>query len=417
MKTKFFLLLTLILWLPFGLKAQLSYDYKSLLMEDWVNNTWRNSSRIINDYDTRGNLTTSTQEDWDTIKGVWSFYGKTTNQYNSNDQLIQVTSAEWSTLANTWKDYSISSYTLNADGTTKESLSKYWDDDEKAWIDGSKTTFTYNAAKKVLTETYQMNMGMGWMDFSKTICTYNSNNVLTKEIYQGINWMTQKLEDQRQVLYEYHADGTELRNTTQKKDELSGNWVDDHRSSYTYITVNNTRVVGTMLDENFNNTLWVPEERSTLSYNSDGTIKEELFELWNPDLNAWENYWKHMASYMRGKIHQIIAQEWNKDSRSWVNYTRSTFGYLSTGLDRLSMEDAFLGNVYPNPFTGKVLIEIQAGGTVNYMVFNSSGQLVHSAVSTGHRATLNLQSLGKGTYYLKATSGNKEQIVKLVKIR
>jgi hypothetical protein len=45
------------------------------------------------------------------------------------------------------------------------------------------------------------------------------------------------------------------------------------------------------------------------------------------------------------------------------------------------------------------------------------GQMVYSSVTSESKTRLNLNSFGKGTYFLKLNSGNNEQSIKLLKIR
>lgn len=415
MKSKIYLLLILGLLFQMNAKAQFPEQYKTMLMEEWKNNSWRNDTKMTNDYDSKGKLVKQTTTAWDTVKNIWKNYYMYSSEYDNNGNLIKRTSSQWDTIKNVWQDYSVTTNILNADGTVKESLSKMWEKDENKWIDYQKTAYTYDAAKNILTETVQMDMGLGWMNFSKYTFTYNTSNKLTKELYQSFNFMTMGLVDKSQTTYEYDTDGNEYRSTEQTKAEASGTWLNYSRSTNTYTTVNNKKMVSTVLEEVFENE-WINDWKDTYSYNNDGTIKDNLSEEWNTELKTWENYSKDMVTYSNGKMYQIVSQDWNKTGSKWDNDSRITFGYLGTGIDPQISEADDLVRVYPNPFTDVVNIENEGSLNGRYNLYNTNGQIVHSANADKTRMRLNLNSLEKGTYFLKTMTVKGEQVIKLIKI-
>jgi hypothetical protein len=50
-----------------------------------------------------------------------------------------------------------------------------------------------------------------------------------------------------------------------------------------------------------------------------------------------------------------------------------------------------------------------------YRIFNSAGQMVSYSMADGLKTRLNLGSLSKGTYFLRAVSGNDQQTIKIIK--
>jgi len=412
MKAKFYFLLLFGFSLPVLLSAQFP-EFRKMTIEDWHKDKWVNDSRITNDYDSKGNLISHLTEDWDSIKG-WQNVYRTKQEYNSGNKLIKSTSSEWDTLTSKWIDYSITTYDLNADGTVKESLTKMWDDEENKWMDMSKVLFTYDAAKNILTETTQMDMGLGWMDLNKTTYTYNSSNQLIKELYQGLNIMTMQMVDKTQSTYEYNPDGTEYRVTEERKDNPAGPWIPSLRTTNTYIIVNNSRQLQTTIGEKYELNAWISDIRSTYSYNNDGTIKEYLEEEWDQGESKWVNSSKDMVSYKNGKMYQITGQEWKKELNQWENSSRITFD-LFTSSEAVSPEERQFVRAYPNPFSSELTIESSAKTGVQYSIITTSGQIVHSAFSTATRSRVALGHLPAGTYFLIAKYGNAEQILKLIK--
>ena len=64
-------------------------------------------------------------------------------------------------------------------------------------------------------------------------------------------------------------------------------------------------------------------------------------------------------------------------------------------------------NVFPNPSTGELIIQIQSSGQINkitYLVYNSSGRLMHTQKTREERVSLDLKHLAPGSYTLVMTS-------------
>ncbi len=226
--------------------------------------------------------------------------------------------------------------------------------------------------------------------------------------------MTMQMADKTQTAYEYNPDGTEYRVTEERKDDPSGPWTPSWRTTSTYITVNNSRQVQTTLEEKYELNAWISDYRSTYSYNNDGTIKEFLEEEWDRGDSKWVNSSKDMVSYKNGKMYQITGQEWKKELNQWENSSRITFD-LPTSSDAITRDNKHFISIYPNPFSTEVTIENRTKSEVNLTIYNTSGQMVFSSVSTGTRNRIALGHLPGGTYYLIAKDGHAEQIVKLVK--
>ncbi|MGE5427833.1 MAG: T9SS type A sorting domain-containing protein [Methylococcaceae bacterium] len=368
MKTKFYLFTTLI-FLALTLPAQ---NYKTLLMEDWVNNAWVNASRSTNTYDANGHLKTTLMEEYN--EGAWNNAGIMTN-------------------------------TLNDDGTVKETMTQAWDNG--SWQDVSKTIYTYNGSKQVLTATTQMNLGDSWMDFSKMIYTYNGQNQVATQVTQILNMLTMQLVNTDQNTYSYNSDGTENQVVSQKWN-TNNEWENDTRYTNTY---DNSKKVTSDLNEKWVNNAWTNDSKTAYTFNSAGLVQESIGQSWVD--NAWINSFKDDYTYnSKNEITEVITQQWNTSLSQWENDSRLTYTYDGTGIHTVEFADHSLV-VYPNPFADQITILSELKGIHGIEVFNVSGQLIYSVKTAENSFKLDLGGLENGVYMIKTPQNN--QSIKVLK--
>jgi hypothetical protein len=403
MKTKFYFLITFVFF-ALAVSAQ---KYNVMLVEDWLDNSWTNSLR-------------------------------TTNTYDSNGKLLKMTSQVWNSETGVWDNSIIISHTLNSDGTIKETLTQAWSKDDGTWSE-LLAIFTYSDSKKILTETTQISMGDLKVDYMKMIYTYNDKDSLATLITQNMDFQTLQLVNSSQVTYSYNPDGTEHQNVVQTWNVAQ--WANLSRSTNTY---NDSKQVTSSLDEKWENEAWVNVSRNTITYLTNGTVQGELEETWvdnawvnssrfsytfNANLkiiktldelwgdNAWVNDSQSMWSYTtNGEIEQIVSQDWKTDLAQWENTSRITYDYNSTGIDpeKLARKGSV---VYPNPFKDQITIQSSTLDDHAIQVFNAAGQLIQSIKTNKSVTHLNLGALEKGVYFMKIKTAKNEQTVKLLKAR
>jgi hypothetical protein len=260
-----------------------------------------------------------------------------------------------------------------------------------------------------------MDFGTGWIVYAKATYEYNSNNLLVKETGQVLNPLTMILTNSNQTTYTYNADLTENQSIQQDWDSTSSSWVNSTRSTSSY---NASKKVTSILYEDYQTPAWVNDSKTTFTYNTDGTYKETLDQKWNATASTWDNDSKDIFTINSNHgIDMILSQDWNTGSLQWINDSRTTFTYTLTGIEHRFFPDQQSVSVYPNPFTGEINIENSLANSVRFRIYNSTGQMVYSSVTNESKTRVNLNSLGKGTYFLILNSGNNEQSFKLLKIR
>lgn len=85
-----------------------------------------------------------------------------------------------------------------------------------------------------------------------------------------------------------------------------------------------------------------------------------------------------------------------------------------TGVSNFKTRDRL--QVYPNPFTGEITVEYPGTENFTIEILNSGGQKVFvNNVSTRNRFQINLSVFPSGVYFVKAITGKKAMVQKIIK--
>ena len=362
----------------FNLSAQ---NYSTMIMEDYAVGSWKNTMKFSNTFDTNGNILTSTIEMW-------------------NDAITN------------WDKYMLTTNSLNPDGTINYSISQSWNTDGNAWENAQKTIYTYDNSKRVLTEKNQISVLTDWMDFSTVTYTYNGNGQLHTMVNKNLNPMNMQMKNFTQTTYTYNPDGTENQTVFQQWADGSGTWENTMRMTNSY---NASKVILSVLTENFSSGEWVNTIKAINSYNTDGTLKESLEQKWNTSESKWVDSGKESYTYFtNGKVKQMVSTKWLADQSLWENDGRITYTYNGLSFIQSNLAENQL-IVFPNPFTENISIIGKSIEEYNVQLFNANGQLVRSFEKGQALNEINLASLKNGYYFIQAVSPKSQQVIKLIK--
>jgi len=107
------------------------------------------------------------------------------------------------------------------------------------------------------------------------------------------------------------------------------------------------------------------------------------------------------ASYSIGQVAYLASTGSSGSSNAGV---QQPYEFFTTGIDELKAASLSM-TTYPNPAQATVNLRIDGpvATTLNYRLYDVSGQLVTSGRITGSLTTLPLQTLAAGTYLLKVS--------------
>ncbi|RYD55791.1 MAG: T9SS type A sorting domain-containing protein [Sphingobacteriales bacterium] len=141
-----------------------------------------------------------------------------------------------------------------------------------------------------------------------------------------------------------YDDPTSVRVATEIKQEyVNGAWKNSQRTTYHYPaafgTTNNEKK-DTITVEVWNNLSndWYRLTRTSITYNANKDVTEELFQRFNNLNQTWDNDRVTTQTYIGGKITSRLIKEWNNTTSAWNNTQQITYTYSSNNLTNELLE-------------------------------------------------------------------------------
>ena len=332
------------------------------LIESWSNNSWTNSYKLTNHYDSVGRIKFLLGENWK--NNTWEYATKTSNFYNSQNLIVQRLYENWY---------------------------------NNSWVNNSRHTTYYDANGKITSATSEYaQSSTTWVNMSRQDIFYNSNNTLNYYIIEQFMQPSYK----KKHTYTYNSTGTCLKEENYNWE--SNEWLLSRKDTIFYDS--NGNIISLLLTDWINN-VWVNNSRYNYIYNYDGNSIEGEIELWSN--GNWRNYLGSLALYSNKKP---------------INY----FGYFhkykaqfkSVGASVFQNEQSDFLKVYPNPSAG--IFYIMVGSVeeeVTLTVTNTLDQVVKTQKgNTAVRQTIDIRDAAPGTYFVEiSTPSNGKTVKKVVK--
>ena len=255
-----------------------------------ANGSWESQSRIIQSFN-GDTLTQLTFEERDA--GTWRDTARATPEYDSSDRLERCTVEfkQDGTYVNAFRA------NLQYDnGNLDTQLNEVWDSTDAnpngEWVNLSRSTFEYDGSGN---DTLQVDENWNpstqqWINFQRFHRMYDSQARITLERQE--TWLG-TWENSRRTQYTYNSSETvELEETWD-----GSSWVDDERRT---ITLNNDDLPTQALTEDWTGSDWVNDERDTFTYTTfENTQKFErvVNEVWNASASEWDDDTRTRFSY------------------------------------------------------------------------------------------------------------------------
>lgn len=371
---KNYLLLALIL--TFSVYSQ---NIKKITYESWSNNNWVNSSYVIKNYNKDDKITDDLSHLWDASSSTWKDFNSTNYEYNTNNTVDKI-------IVKTLLDYA-----------------------SNLLVFFQRSSFTYNNENKIEVAIHERWINNSWQNSLKVNSTFDSNGHLTSNFQQSWdqnNWKNHQLDD-----YLYNSDGAITSITRKKWNDSANNWENYSQSTYSY---NSSNKISTETMNVWENEKWIEKILFTNSYDTDGFLTKRLREDWDDTLSIWVNlYQSNYAKNQNGTVHQEISEIWNKQSNSWENLSRTTYEYENTlGIADLTKSDI---KIFPNPTTDFINIHLEESDNTKVSVIDILGSSIIKENFVGNDFSLNVMNLNKNVYFIKIERGEKVLVKKFIK--
>ncbi len=266
---------------------------KTIHVETWENNAWKNGHFQNFSYDENGF--------W--VKNVFQ---------------------QWNDQSDTWYNFSQLNITNNNEGLIENTVNQQWNEQDDNWKNGSKTEYTYTNSKKYQTElNYNWEEGE-WLLSSKYTYEYDDNDLNTQKTLQFIannEWVNiskNQYFSTQNGLVDYYL--------VYNWNDQTNEWELKSRISYSYNNDGNQTI---HLHENWENNQWQPTTKFSTSYDENGNESSLLGQFWDIQSNSWKNsYQNHIVNYPNGYKHTSTFEYWNSENDVWVTSSRATYTYL-----------------------------------------------------------------------------------------
>jgi hypothetical protein len=275
------------------------YNYSSggfrigTLIEEKVNNDWKNSLSETAVYDNDGNKLVSLWKFWD--NDSWVNSSKTTNNYSQNNLL--------SSLLETWED--------------------------NVWKYVELNNYTYNGTNEIVSHIRQIWSDTGWVNISKDIYAYDDNGNMINAI--GMLWYADAWRNDKQYLLCYDENNNLILSLNQKWED--GFWNNLSKDTSIY---NDANKVVTSVVKVWNDSVWENIYRLSYDYNGIDLLTTKEIELWQDDV--WVNNKKYVFTYgAYNGIETAVVLNWDDDE--WVNDNMQSYNYDEYG-------NSYTGNYY-----------------------------------------------------------------------
>jgi len=244
----------------------------------------------------------------------------------------------------------------------------------------AKTEYTQDANGNLLTYNNFSLLGTNWIPTYHMGYTYDANNRVTSVITQT-----------------YSSSGL----VNDYKDTFIYNGSNVHYAQMYYYTWDNM------------NMTWNPYYNYVNTYNANGFIDTNIFMSYS---TQWDTMYKAVYVYDNAGLlcQNLYSYPYlgNGTFRTTASDTQTYYyeEYFPTEIKTASLPNIGI-NLYPNPCTNAITVEVPSLSAGNITITNAAGQLLYSAVCNSFsKQTIDIHQLPKGNYILTVQDDKKQHI-------
>jgi len=351
---------------------------------------------------------TLTDEIWD--NGTWQNWYKYTYTYDANCDYESFLKQGGVTNSTNWLNDFQHFFQTDSRGNVSQSTIQSWDTLNNAWgqiSNAYRYTYTYSTTDKIEEQIYETYSSGNWLNNQKYLSTYDSKDSLTNYFIQSWDTQLNSWVNYLQYQYTYNTNGILEQLIYQNWDTQLNSWVNYLQYLYTY-NANSKKSEETL--KVWTNNAWVLNSRYTYSYDGQGYLVNLLTQGWDNNSNAWVNSTKiDYSNNSDGGVNQNTSQIWNHQSNLWLNSQKTTYTYspcVTTGITDADENNNSI-SLYPNPATSGITINMEDENISLLLLCDLNGKVI-STIPCFRQTTIqvNISHLPKGLYLVKAQNEN-----------
>ena len=422
----------------------LEYDY---VIWDNTSNTQQIMTKAEYTYYQDGKMESNTYYDYNTNTGTLIPLEKNLYNFNTDGQLVEMITQTYDAVALQFvnNEKEVYTYTSPTDLLPATLDLYYWDSSSASWVlnikgfmsydsdghitellvqqnnsgtltDMMKYLWTYDNNGRHTQELVQLYAGSVFVDYRKTEFTYTPNtNQLTYEISKS-EWDGAAWQPLNKVLKVQDVTAnTLLEEEFFYWDQATSQWIGSYKGTYTYA---GNSVIEEMINWDTNNNTWFTEGiyKNEYVYDNNNNLPvvwPEIIANNEPSvINQVFDY--HLPVFNRyfQKIDEQFVYTRNTINDPW-EYSKK-YEYVYNQITSTEQLPEITGKVYPNPFDGHIVIELEKAGDFELRLTNLQGQSLYKAQHTNAQS-IHLEDLPRGLYIYKITTPDGIKQGKIIK--
>lgn len=357
--------------------------------------------------------------------GNWQIDGGDNYEYDSKNNLITETELNWNSSTNRWENAFKSIYTYNANNKVTEAIIQEWNETTKLFENKYRDIYTYNSNGFFIGYEEKKWEASQWVNDFKSDLLLNNNNLIIS--YSSYGWINgQWVKDSRGTL-SYNANNKVVSEISESWIDV--NWVNDYRSFYSY---NANNKISTEIHDEWVDNSWKRSGTLTNNYDANGNIDFEIDD-YSVGQEKEKNYYDTSAQmanfvhpfkdktgidylfYQFPYINKILSKEisyYDNTTSTFKISSKTTYNYTSSiilGTDEIEKNNVIV-KIYPNP--SKDYIQVTGlTESENFEVYSVLGTLAIKG-SIAENQKIDIKNLANGVYLLKLNNGNTLKFIK-----
>lgn len=336
---------------------------------------------------------------------TWYHNYKDSTIYDSKDSVIEEYDFRYDTYNDSWYGSTRKTMAYNANGDLTEQIYFNWVFDTEEWIEDERNTWVFEGDlfMEYTFSFYNTEFDV-WDDYYLYELTRDANDNIIEQLVSYWDESTLDWREDEKTEYELDEEGRDTLHIMYTKWGTT-DWAPYEKIGYTYDTFGNNLAYKVWRYYNDN---WELTWYSVDEFNTDVLMANTATPTYEMDLKQDYAY----------QITKTIYYEFDSTANDYVAYDTDIYYYSDVeatdedAIEEFSSNDL---NIFPNPATSTITINMPSNENIEVMIFDIKGAFVQS-INTQGNAQIDITSLEKGMYILKVVSESGTMEGKIVTI-
>lgn len=343
---------------------------------------------------------------YNSANGEWGNFYRMNFLYDSNNFLQRQQIQTWDAANNTYENAS-QIILAYQNGLKMQQVIQSWTGSE--WDNAQKIIYTYTPANLVASMIDQDwdDISQQWVNQTKSSYTYTAG-LQTEQLDQVWNTVTLGWDNTTRIIKTYNTNGDMLLKRTE--DWNSAVW--KYTNRYTWLYNANFQMLSELYEVWDNPTsMWVGNTRHNYTYDGNDNLELHVAQLYNGGMFSWENWSQDEYEYDISNNNTLYTNsDWDGGSSLWVGDEQ--YEYFYSAFDATSLTDITKPTpfAYPNPTNGLITIQPENKDFETIIISDATGRIVFESPMNLVGNSIDLRTYGYGQYLITLMKSSGESI-------